>query len=128
MTEKKWVFSGTPLENTYGYSRAIRYGDRIVVSGCAPIEADGSCRQDTAGQAERCFQIIQQAIIDLGGRTDDIIRTRLYLTNREDLDAVMLVHNVWVGQARPTCSAIIAQLARPEWKVEIEAEAVCASK
>ncbi|MBB6123677.1 RidA family protein [Sphingobium subterraneum] len=125
MKEKKWVFSGTSLESAYGYSRAIRQGDRIVVSGCAPIEADGSSRPDAAGQAARCFEIIRQAITDLGGRTDDIIRTRLYLTSRDDLDAVMRVHKEWVGEAKPTCSAIIAELARPEWKVEIEAEAVC---
>lgn len=127
MTNKAWAYSGTKWEEEFGYSRAIRQGDRILISGCAPIEPDGTAAIDVARQAERCFEIIADAIGELGGTMDDIVRTRIYLSDRADLDDVLAVHGQRVGKARPTCTAIVAALIRPEWKVEIEAEAICAA-
>jgi enamine deaminase RidA (YjgF/YER057c/UK114 family) len=116
----------SPYEARYGFSRAVRVGDRILVSGTAPVEDDGtSTPGDAAAQARRCFAIILRAIADLGGTPAHVVRTRMYLTDPGDADAVGAVHGEIFGDTRPAATmVVVAALLRDEWRVEIEAEAL----
>ena len=118
--------SGSPFEASIGFSRAIRAGDRILVSGTAPVEDDGSSTDGDAGaQAERCFALILAAIEKLGGAAEDVVRTRMYLTDAADAEAVGAAHGRWFSDVRPAATMlVVAGLLRPEWRVEIEAEAI----
>jgi len=121
--------SGSPFEATIGFSRAVRVGDRILVSGTAPVEADGSSTKGGARtQAARCLAIIIAAIEELGGTAADVVRTRMYLTDAADAEAIGAAHGAVFGDIRPASTmVVVAALLRPEWRVEIEAEAVLAS-
>ncbi len=120
------VASGSPYEAEIGFARAVRSGKRIIVSGTAPVEADGTTTPgDATAQAERVFAVIAAAIEALGGKMADVIRTRMYIVHRGDADAVGAVHARWLGEVRPAATmVIVASLLRPEWRVEIEAEAM----
>ena len=116
----------SPYEAAYGFARAVRVGDRILVSGTAPVEPDGSSTPgDAAAQARRCFAIILAAIEELGGTAGDVVRTRMYITDASDADAVGAVHGEIFRDVRPASTmVVIAALLRPEWRIEIEAEAL----
>ena len=118
--------SGSPYEAQFGFCRAVREGNRIIVAGTGPVEDDGSTTLgDAAAQAERCCDLILAAIEELGGEAEDVVRTRMLLTDPKDQDAVGEVHKIYFGAAKPAATmAGVAWLCRPEWKVEIEAEAV----
>lgn len=118
--------SASPYEPIYGYSRAVRTGDRILVSGTAPIEADGSSTVGDAGvQAARCLTIIADALAALGGAPADVVRTRMFITDPADADLVGQAHGRMFGDIRPAATmVVVSALLRPEWKVEIEAEAI----
>ncbi|MEO9461308.1 MAG: RidA family protein [Marinomonas sp.] len=118
--------SGSPFEAQFGFARAVRQGNRIVVAGTGPVEADGSTTPgDAAAQAERCCALIVTAIEELGGTAKDVIRTRMFLTDPADQDAVGAVHARYFGDAKPAATmAGTAWLCRAEWRVEIEAEAL----
>jgi enamine deaminase RidA (YjgF/YER057c/UK114 family) len=119
------VSSGSPYEPTFGFSRAIRVGDRILVSGTAPVWPDGSCPSDPGAQARRCFEIILAALGEAGGRPSDVVRTRIFLTDAADADAVGAAHGEAFGEIRPAATmVVVAALLDPRWRVEIEAEAV----
>ncbi len=121
--------SASPYEAAIGFARAVRVGDRILVSGTAPVEVDGTSTPGDAGaQAARCFAIVGEAIEQLGGRIDDVVRTRMYLIDPADADAVGRVPRRVIGIARPAATMlVVAALLRPEWRVEIEAEAIVES-
>ena len=122
--ERRHAFSGAPLEEPYGYSRAVRAGDRVVVAGCAPIWPDGSCDSDPGVQARRCLEIIRDALEELGAGLADVVRTRMYVTDAAFADAVGAAHGEAFRDIRPATSMVVAGLLDPRWKVEIEAEAV----
>jgi enamine deaminase RidA (YjgF/YER057c/UK114 family) len=126
MSERQRTTSGSPFEATFGFARALREGNRIIVAGTGPVEPDGSTTPGGAAeQAARCCAIIVAAIEDLGGSAADVVRTRMLLTDPADQDAVGAVHARFFGEARPAATmAGVAWLCRPEWLVEIEAEAV----
>ena len=126
MSGRARASSGSPFETSIGFSRAVRVGDRILVSGTAAVEDDGSSTPgDAAAQAERCLALIVAAIERLGGAAEDVVRTRLYLTDAADADAVSAAHGRWFGDVRPAATmVVVAGLLRPEWRVEIEAEAL----
>jgi enamine deaminase RidA (YjgF/YER057c/UK114 family) len=118
------VSSGSPFEDAIGFSRAIRVGDRCLVSGTAPVWPDGTCPEDVTLQAERCFEIIAAALAELGAGLGDVVRTRMYLVDRNDADAVAHAHARACGSARPAATmVVVASLLDPRWRVEIEAEA-----
>jgi enamine deaminase RidA (YjgF/YER057c/UK114 family) len=116
----------SPFESLYGFSRAVRVKNRILVSGTAPVEPDGSSTpRDAAAQARRCFAIILKAIEELGGSTADVVRTRMYIVDPADADAVGQVHGEIFGAVRPAATMVVVKaLLRGEWLVEIEAEAL----
>lgn len=126
MNGKAWSSSGSPFEATFGFARAVRVGDRIIVAGTGPVEPDGATTPGGAAeQAARACAIIVAAIEELGGSAADVVRTRMLLTDPADQDAVGAVHARFFGAARPASTmAGVAWLCRPEWKIEIEAEAV----
>lgn len=116
----------SPYELLYGFSRAVRVGDRILVSGTAPIEPDGSSTAgDAAAQARRCFAIIVRAVEELGGSAKDVVRTRMFITDPADADAVGGVHGEVFRDVQPAATmVVVSALLRDEWRVEIEAEAL----
>jgi enamine deaminase RidA (YjgF/YER057c/UK114 family) len=116
--------SASPFEARWGFARAVRAGERILVAGCGPIEPDGTTTPgDAAAQARRCCAIIAQAVAALGGGR--VVRTRLYLTDPADAEAVGLVHRQAFGADAPVATMVMVRaLARAEWRVEIEAEAL----
>ena len=118
--------SGSPYEETFGFCRAVRVGNRIIVAGTGPIEDDGTTTPGgAAAQAARCCELIIAAIEDLGGCAKDVVRTRMFLTDFADQDAVGAVHARYFGEAKPSATmAGVAWLCGDDWKVEIEAEAV----
>lgn len=126
MSGRSRATSGSPYETTFGFARAVRVGERIIVAGTGPVEPDGTTTPGGAAeQAVRCCAIILAAIEELGGTAADVVRTRMLLTDPADQDAVGAVHARYFGAARPAATmAGVAWLCRPEWRVEIEAEAV----
>ncbi len=126
MTDRNTTTSASPYEASYGFSRAVRIGDRILVSGTGPVEADGSSTPGgAAAQARRCFSIILAAVEALGGQRGDVVRTRMFITDAADGDAIGAVHGELFADIRPAATmVVVAALLRPEWRVEIEAEAV----
>lgn len=122
---RQLVASGSPFEKAIGFSRAIRVGERVLVSGTAPVWADGSCPDDPALQARRCFEIIADALAEAGATLADVVRTRMFLVDAADADTVGGVHGQLFAEVRPAATmVIVAGLLDPRWKVEIEAEAV----
>ncbi|HEX5268546.1 MAG TPA: RidA family protein [Acidimicrobiales bacterium] len=125
MSDRRRVSSGSPFEATIGFSRAVRVGDRVIVSGTAPVWPDGSCPDDAGTQARRCFEIIAAALYELGAGLGDLVRTRMFLTSPSDAEAVGAVHGELLGASRPAATmVVVAALLDPRWRVEIEAEAV----
>ena len=124
MTDRRRVSSGSKFEPLIGFSRAVRVGDRVVVSGTAPVWPDGSCPPDPAIQASRCLEIIEEALKQAGTTLADVVRTRMYLLDADDAGAVGQVHAKAFGSVRPAATVVIvAGLLDPRWRVEIEAEA-----
>jgi enamine deaminase RidA (YjgF/YER057c/UK114 family) len=119
------ISSGSPFEETIGFSRAILVGDRLLISGTGPVWPDGSCPDDAAAQARRCFEIMAAALAEAGAGLSDLVRTRMFITSAGDAQAVGAVHGGLMGQIRPAATmVVVAGLLDPRWKVEIEAEAV----
>jgi enamine deaminase RidA (YjgF/YER057c/UK114 family) len=118
------VFSGSPFEATIGFSRAVRVGNRVLASGTGPIWPDGSVDPDPGVQTRRCLEIILNSIAELGARAEHVVRTRMFVTDAADADAVGAAHGAIFGQIRPAATmVVVAGLLDPRWKVEIEAEA-----
>jgi enamine deaminase RidA (YjgF/YER057c/UK114 family) len=129
VSERRHFSSGSPFEPRIGFSRAVRVGDVVRVSGTGPIWEDGSFDDDAGAQARRCLEIIAAALADLGASAEDVVRTRIYLTDAAFIAAVGPVHAEFFGTARPAATAVVvAGLLDPRWKVEIEAEAVVDGK
>jgi enamine deaminase RidA (YjgF/YER057c/UK114 family) len=123
--ERRRVASGSPFEATVGFSRAVRVGDRVVVSGTAPIWPDGSCDPDPEVQAKRCLEILLEALAEAGASAEHVVRTRMFVTDAADSEAVGRAHAAVFGEVRPAASmVVVAGLLDPRWKVEIEAEAI----
>jgi enamine deaminase RidA (YjgF/YER057c/UK114 family) len=124
VSERLHVSSGSPWEPRVGISRALRVGDRVLVSGTAPIWPDGSCDPDSGAQTRRCLEIIVAALEEAGAGRDDVVRTRMFLTAEADAEAVAAAHAEVFGDVRPVSTMVIASgFLDPRWKVEIEAEA-----
>ena len=125
MTPRRLIASGSPYERTIGFSRAIRVGERVLVSGTAPIWPDGSCDPDPEVQARRCFEIVFAALAEAGASHEHVVRTRMFITDAAWANAVGRAHGSVFGDVRPAATmVVVAALLDPRWKVEIEAEAV----
>jgi enamine deaminase RidA (YjgF/YER057c/UK114 family) len=124
VTGRRTVASGSPYEPIIGFSRAVRVGARVVVSGTGPVWPDGGCPDDAGAQARRCIEIIGVALRAAGASLGDVVRTRMYLTSAADADAVGAAHAEAFGATRPAATmVVVAALLDARWRVEIEAEA-----
>ena len=125
--DRTLVSSGSPYEPIIGFSRAVRVGSFIVVGGTAPIGTDGRtvAPGDAAAQAERCLQIIREALEKAGATLSDVVRIRVLLKRIEDWQAVARVHARYFRDIRPASTVMqVTGFIDPDWLVEIEADAV----
>jgi len=123
--ERTNVSSGSPWEPIIGFSRAVRVGDRVFVSGTAPIWPEDAVDPDPAAQTRHVLEIIFDALAQAGARPEHIVRTRTYLTDARDAEAIGRVHGELLGHVRPASTMIVvAGFLDDRWKVEMEAEAV----
>jgi enamine deaminase RidA (YjgF/YER057c/UK114 family) len=117
--------TGSTWESTIGYSRAIRAGDWIAVTGTVGIEADGRFAPTAGAQTRRALEIIVAAIEALGGKISDVIRTRIYVTDIRQWKEIGEVHGEFFDQVRPALTLVqIAKLIDDAALIEIEADAV----
>lgn len=122
---RKRVSSGSPFEPRIGISRAVRAGGWICVSGTAPIGTDGrtAAPGDLYGQTRRCLEIIREAIEETGGSMDDVIRTRVMLTDMARWEEAARAHGEVFADIRPASTFVeVSGLIDPGWLVEIEAD------
>ncbi len=117
--------SASPYESLVGFSRAVRRGSRIVVSGTAPLDDNGETVTGGAyEQAARCFEVILEAVEALGGTREDIVRTGIFVTDAADWDAVGRAHGEFFGTVFPAVTFVVVKgLLDPRWRVYIEADA-----
>ncbi|MGI8906351.1 MAG: RidA family protein [Candidatus Sumerlaeaceae bacterium] len=117
--------SGSKWEPAMGYSRAVRAGKFIAVTGSVGINADGTYSDSMGDQARRSFQIIRAAVEALGGRIDHVIRTRMYVTDVTKWEEVAKVHGELFADIRPATTIVeVARLIDDAALIEIEADAV----
>jgi enamine deaminase RidA (YjgF/YER057c/UK114 family) len=120
--ERRLVAAVSPQAATVGYSRAVRDGRHVHVAGTAPIGTDSP---DPYDQAARCLEIIGEALAEVGARAEDVVRTRVYLVDAADWEAVGRAHGEVFRDVRPASAmVVVAGLLDPRWRVEIEAEAL----
>jgi enamine deaminase RidA (YjgF/YER057c/UK114 family) len=111
----------SPYEPVIGFSRAVRIGNHVHVSGTGPVGADAA---DVADQADQCLTLIAAALKHAGGSIEHVYRTRVYLTHAGDWEAVARIHGKFFSIIRPAATmVVVAALLNPTWKVEIEADA-----
>ena len=123
---RKLISSGSPYEPTIGFSRAVRVGNLITVSGTAPIGPDRQTvgPEDPSAQARRCFEIIKAALEEAGSSLSDVVRTRIFRTNIDDWEKVAAVHGEFRRDVRPASTIVqVSRFVDPDWLVEIEADA-----
>ncbi len=121
------ISSGSPLEPQIGFSRAVRVGNLLAVAGTAPIAADGSVAapNDVYGQTRRCLKIIAAAIGDAGLSLDDVIRTRIMLTDIYTWRDAARAHGEYFAAIKPACTFVeVTRFIDPGWLVEMEADCV----
>jgi enamine deaminase RidA (YjgF/YER057c/UK114 family) len=125
--ERQRISSGAALEDRFGYSRAVRVGNHVWVAGTAPIMPGDADPPDTPyEQARVCLQIIERALAEAGASLDDVVRTRIFVTDARDAPEVGRAHGEVFATARPALTGIVTALLDPRWLVEIEAEALIA--
>lgn len=119
------ISSGSPFEPRYGFSRAVRSDDRVLVAGTAPIWPDDFVDPDPGKQASRCLEIMLGALSEAGGVAADVVRTRMFITNAAHADAVGEAHGEVFAEIRPASTmVVVGGLLDPRWHVEMELEAV----
>lgn len=124
--ERQSVSSGTIWEQRYSYSRAVRYGDRIFVSGTTATGPSGQVvgQGDPGKQAQYIFDKIEKTIVELGGELADVVRTRIFVSNMGHWEAVAAVHGQRFAGIQPANTLVEARLVGDDYLVEIEAEAI----
>lgn len=116
------ISGSSPYEPIIGFSRAVRVGSHVHVSGTGPVGADQASVEQ---QTRRVFEIIEHTLERAGASLKDIVRTRMYLTQAADWEAVGKVHGELFGTIRPAATmVVVAALLNPSWRIEIEADAV----
>ena len=127
--KRKTVSSGSEYEKIIGFSRAVRMGNIIAVSGTGPIAEDGATAHpgDLYRQTKRCLEIMQKAIADAGGEAENVIRTRIYLKDISVWEAAAKAHGEYFSGIRPACTFVeVRGFIRPDWLVETEADCIMA--
>jgi enamine deaminase RidA (YjgF/YER057c/UK114 family) len=125
--ERKLISSRSLYEPKIGFSRAVRVGPHIAVSGTAPLAEGGAvaCPGDLYGQTKRCLEIIEKAVNEAGGKREHIVRTRMFLKDMKNWQDAGRAHGEFFKDIRPASTMIqIVQAIDPAWLVEIEADAI----
>jgi enamine deaminase RidA (YjgF/YER057c/UK114 family) len=124
--ERRLISSGSPYEPVIGFSRAVVVGDRVFVSGTAPVMPDGAePPTDPYGQAKRCLEIIVEALRTAGAEPEDVVRTRTYMVDAADWEEVGRAHGEVFADVRPASTmVVVSALLDPRWRVEMEADAI----
>jgi enamine deaminase RidA (YjgF/YER057c/UK114 family) len=118
---RKNISGTSPFEPIIGFSRAVRIGNHVHVSGTGPVGADEA---DVAEQTDQCLTLIAAALKNAGSSVEHVYRTRMYLTQTEDWEAVGRIHGKFFGLIRPAATmVVVAALLNPKWRIEIEADA-----
>lgn len=116
----------TKYEFQFGYSRAVRHGDTIRVAGTAGLNDDGQVvSDDVVEQMRRALEIVRAAIEDLGGTLDNVIMTRVFVSDVRNIDSVAVIHGDVFREIRPATSIVKVEFIDPRILVEVEAEAIC---
>ncbi|HRE53511.1 MAG TPA: RidA family protein [Candidatus Competibacter sp.] len=124
---RKLITSGSPFEPQIGFSRAVRVGSIVAISGTAPVAPGGGVAApgDMYGQTKRCLEIIQQAVAEAGLSLNSVVRTRLMLTDISRWQEAARAHGEVFSEIRPACTFVeVSRLIDPAWLVEIEADCV----
>ena len=119
--------SAAPWEKIVGYSRAVRTGPFIAVTGCASVGPDGSLvgAGDAYVQARRCIEVISEVLEKAGASLDDVVRTRIFVTDIDQWEEVGRAHSEAFGDIMPATTMVeVSRLIDPEMLVEIEADAI----
>ena len=125
---RRYASTGSAWEPVIGYSRAVRTGDQIAVTGTVGVEADGAFSPDLKAQARRSLEIILAAVEALGGKVTDVTRTRIFVTDISRWKEVGEAHGEVFGQVRPATTMVeVARLIDDAALIEIEADAVVVS-
>lgn len=121
MSQRISIPSTSPYEQVIGFSRAVRIGEHVYVAGTGPVGCDDT---DVAQQTDQCLTIIAHALKEAGSSIEHVYRTRIYLTESNDWEAVARIHGKFFSITRPVSTiVVVAGLLDPQWKVEIEADA-----
>ena len=123
MTNQRTNFPGTsPYEPVIGFSRAVRIGRHVMVSGTGPVGCDDA---DVAGQTDQCLTLIAAILKQAGTSFEHVVRSRIFLTDIADWEAVGRIHGKFFSLIRPAATmVVVAALLDPRWKVEIEVDAI----
>jgi enamine deaminase RidA (YjgF/YER057c/UK114 family) len=124
---RECISSGSPYEKPIGFSRAVKIGNIIAISGTAPITEDGSVAypNDLYNQTKFCLKIIKKTLEKANAKIENIIRTRIFLKNIEKWEEAAKAHGEYFSKVRPACSFIgVNRFINNDWLVEIEADCV----
>lgn len=125
--KRKNISFNQPLEKTIGFSRGVRLGNYVAISGTAPIAEDGSVFSpgNVYEQAKYCLGIITKVIEEAGGKPEDVIRTRVFLKDISTWKEAAKAHGDFFSKIMPACTFVeISSFVNPEWLIEIEADAI----
>ncbi len=115
------ISGSSPFEPIIGFSRAVRIGNHVHVSGTGPVGADDA---DAAAQTDQVLTIIAASLKDAGSSIEHVFRTRMFLTRTEDWEAIGRIHSKFFGITRPAATMVVVkELLNPTWRIEIEADA-----
>ncbi|WP_428740330.1 RidA family protein [Tenacibaculum sp.] len=130
MMKRKLISSGSPYEDIIGFSRAVSVGPYITIGGTAPLDENGNTVGigDISLQTKQCLEIIKKALEKAGSSLDDVVRTRLLLTNIDDWKSAAEVRASYFKTIKPVDTIMqVSRFINPDWLIEIEVDAIVSS-